>query len=945
MNEESLFAAALEKESTAERQAFLEQACAGDDGLRRRVERLLAGHRRADGILDRAAVPEAGRPEPLAADRVFADRFELRRKLGEGGMGEVWVADQIHPVRRRVALKVVRPGLDSARLLARFDHERQALALMDHPNIAKVLDAGATPDGRPYFVMELIEGVPITQFCDEGGLSLRERLELVIAVCHAVQHAHQKGIVHRDLKPSNVLVGRCDGRSVPKVIDFGVAKAVGLGPTDHTAHTEVGSLVGTLEYMSPEQAEPNNPDIDTRSDVYSLGVVLYELLTGGVPFPRAELWSVPFTEMLRTIREVEPPKPSVRLRQGRAAGRGLGPAFSVRQFRELDWIVARCLEKDRARRYETADGLAQDLRRYLADEPVLAGPPSAGYRLRKFVRRNRGPVLAAAVFVLLLVGGIAGTTAGLVEARRQEGLAVAARAEEAEARRRESDRAEAEAGERRRAAAAEAEARKQQREATDRLDIAYEVTEFLLKDLLHQAGSTAQAERRFAPKPDLTVREALDRAAAAAGDRFAGRPVLEAAVRRALGDAYGEVGQYEKAIAQLDLCARLWARHRGPENPSTLAALTNLATYYREAGRTAEAIEVYERVRAAQTTQRNPDQQHALITLNNLAAAYRDVGKRAEAAALFEQVRDAEVRTLGPDHPTTLMTLNNLATIYLDAGKVAEAAALFEQVRRAREKAPGPDHPTTLITLNNLAAAYWWMGRLDKSIPLFEHTLAVQRRVLGDQHPDTLRTAANLGVNYRDAGQLAEAIPLLEQAHRGGRRYAFVAWVGGELLATYERAGRVAEATALARDNLAAARKALPAGSPKLVAAVAAAGTALLRLGAWADAEAALREWLAAREATEPDDWGAFAARSMLGAALLGQRKYAEAEPLLLAGYGGMMQRERTIPPQGKGRLPEAAEGLVELYTATSKPDEAKKWWAERAKYPFVAPPPRPVVR
>jgi WD40 repeat protein/serine/threonine protein kinase len=415
MNEESLFAAALNKPTGAERRAFLDQACAGDAALRQRVEQLLAADQQSAGILEHGPddVAQQTRPsEPsLAADRLFADRFKLRQKLGEGGMGEVWVADQTEPVQRRVALKVVRPGLDSARMLARFEQERQALALMDHPNIAKVLDAGVT-EGRPYFVMELIKGVSITQYCDEAKLSPRARLEMFVPVCQAVQHAHQKGIIHRDLKPSNILVALYDGRPVPKVIDFGVAKATGPRLTEHSVYTEVGSLIGTLEYMSPEQAELNNLDIDTRSDIYALGAILYELLTGSVPFSRKELQAAAFTEMLRIIKEVEPPRPSTRL-----SGSGTLPSVAARRHTEphklialirgeLDWIVIKCLEKDRGRRYQSANGLAQDLERYLANEPVEACPPSAGYPLRKLAGKYRTPLRVASAFLLLLVLGV-----------------------------------------------------------------------------------------------------------------------------------------------------------------------------------------------------------------------------------------------------------------------------------------------------------------------------------------------------------------------------------------------------------------------------------------------------------------------------------------------------------------------------------------------------------
>ncbi|MBX9578757.1 MAG: protein kinase [Gemmataceae bacterium] len=367
-------------------------------------------------------------------------------------MGTVWVAEQSEPVKRRVALKVIKPGMDSARVVARFEAERQALALMDHTNIAKVFDGGTTPAGRPYFVMELVKGVPITQYCDELHLSIRDRLGLFVQVCAAVQHAHQKGVIHRDLKPSNVLVAIQDGRPVPKVIDFGVAKAVGARLTDETMYTELGAVIGTLEYMAPEQAELSALDVDTRADVYALGVLLFELLTGTTPLTRSRLKAAGFAEVLRVIREEEPPKPSTRLTEakdglaGLAAARRTDPKRLAREVRgELDWIVLRALEKDRTRRYETANGLARDVGRFLADEPVEAGPPSGWYRLRKFARRNRGPLAATAVVLLALVTGLAASLWQADRATRAERLAQSERAaavderEKAEAARKEAD--------------------------------------------------------------------------------------------------------------------------------------------------------------------------------------------------------------------------------------------------------------------------------------------------------------------------------------------------------------------------------------------------------------------------------------------------------------------------------------------------------------------------
>jgi serine/threonine protein kinase/Flp pilus assembly protein TadD len=417
MNEESLFAEALGMEGEA-RAAFLDARCKEDPELRKRLEALLRAHDNPDPFLD-ATVAErvATVVEAPAGERpgTVIGPYKLLQQIGEGGMGTVWMAQQQEPVKRLVALKLIKAGLDSRQFIARFEAERQALALMDHPNIARVLDAGTTAAGRPYFVMDLVKGVPITRYCDAHRLTPRQRLELFIPVCHAVQHAHQKGIIHRDLKPSNVLVALYDGRPVPKVIDFGVAKATRQTLTKITLVTDYGAIVGTLEYMSPEQAEFNQLDIDTRSDIYSLGVLLYELLAGTPPFTCKELERVGVLEMLRVIREREPARPSTKLSTADglptlAANRGTEPSKLRRLVRgELDWIVMKALEKDRNRRYESANGFARDLQRYLADEPVLACPPSVGYRLRKFVRRHKAAfamVAVVALAALFVVGSL-----------------------------------------------------------------------------------------------------------------------------------------------------------------------------------------------------------------------------------------------------------------------------------------------------------------------------------------------------------------------------------------------------------------------------------------------------------------------------------------------------------------------------------------------------------
>ena len=415
---------------------LLESACAGDPDLRAVVEAMMRADTEIGAGGERAAGPTLSTggltPAELDVDGDGPERigpYSILRRIGEGGFGTVFEAEQTEPVARRVALKIIKLGMDSPQVVARFEQERQALALMEHPNIARVLDAGTTESGRPYFVMDLVDGVPVTDYCDEHRLRIKERLDLFLQVCMAVQHAHTKGVIHRDLKPSNVLVATVDDRPVAKVIDFGVAKATERKLTEKTLYTEGRQLVGTPEYMSPEQAE-GSADIDTRTDVYSLGVLLYELITGTTPFSASDLRRAAYGEIQRIIREVEPPRPSAILRNstdtlaGVAASRHVEPRRLSSMIRgELDWIVMKPLEKDRERRYQTARGFALDIERYLTGEAVEARPPSAGYRLQKFLRRNRGPVVAALLLAAVLVAGIVGTTLGLVEAREQARVA------------------------------------------------------------------------------------------------------------------------------------------------------------------------------------------------------------------------------------------------------------------------------------------------------------------------------------------------------------------------------------------------------------------------------------------------------------------------------------------------------------------------------------------
>ena len=431
---DSIFCAAIEIAEEKKRAAYVAQACGDDVALRKQVANLVAAHFRAGSFLQNRVEPEtiSKAVGGVAIGTILAGKYKLIEAVGGGGMGDVYMAQQGRPVKRLVAIKVIKAGTDSKPVLARFDAERQALAMMDHPNIARVFDAGATADGQPYFVMELVKGVPITRFCDERKMTPRERLGLFIQVCQAIQHAHQKGVIHRDIKPSNVLVAMYDDRPVPKVIDFGVAKATGSQLTDQTLVTNFGAVVGTPEYMSPEQASFNQVDVDTRSDVYALGVLLYELLTGATPVDRKSLKQAAVLEILRIVREVEPPRPSDRLSTSNklasvAANRQTEPMSLTKLLRgELDWVVMKALEKDRTRRYDTANALARDVQRYLADEIVEARPPSASYRLRKLLRRHTGKMIAGSLVLLALVGGIIGTSWGLLWAERERDHAVVA---------------------------------------------------------------------------------------------------------------------------------------------------------------------------------------------------------------------------------------------------------------------------------------------------------------------------------------------------------------------------------------------------------------------------------------------------------------------------------------------------------------------------------------
>ncbi len=838
-----------------ERDAWLARACADDPEALAEVRALLAGDDQTSDFLEHAP---AGRVLADFADHVETrdvrrdplqdaprlDGFRFTRVLGRGGMGVVFEAEQIRPVHRRVAVKVIRGALDSQAARSRFASERQTLARMTHPSIATIYDAGAAADGRPYVVMELVDGPPITRYCRERDLGLRSRVQLVRDVCLALHHAHQKGVIHRDIKPNNILIAHDDGQALPKVIDFGVAR--GLKPeADGATVTTFGRFAGTPEYMSPEQAD-GELDIDTRADVYALGVLLYELLTGETPLRSRGLRELTLEQVSRALRETPPTAPSLRV-ASRTAPPPEAPPFPARVLRgDLDWIVLRCLEKDRQRRYDSASALAEDLRAYLDDQPVSAGPPTWRYRFGKFARRNRGLLIAAGSAATALVLGIGALSYGYLVA-----------------------------------AAERAEAREQFTRAESALAQARSATAFLSTII---GGINPEVARG---RDTTLLLDLLDDAAERAAVELRNQPEVYAQVRVAMGAALLGLARFEEAEPHLSSALQHYSTVEGPDSRNAISVQTQLAMVHVRAGRLAEARDLLTTTLArAEESLGRIDSQTAITALRwaqvqrQLNADPTDflldyvgdlsqsvpasdqtlLGLRAELAELqlergefdqaisgYEVLLDALREAYGPDAPQSVRAANNLARAYEQGGRLAESLPLAREAVARAERILGPDHADTLTARSNLGNVYTQLGRLDEAAAELEQVVSRREATLGPDHPRTLVALNNLAVAHRKAERFAEAAPLLERCWAGLKRsrgpthiQTLVVQLNyADLLASLDR---TTEAEPLAADAVAGFRDIGETARTTLGSALFTHASILRKLARFDAAEAALLE-------------------------------------------------------------------------------------------------------
>jgi tetratricopeptide (TPR) repeat protein len=872
-------------------------------------------------------------------------RYRILRLLGEGGMGAVYEAEQESP-QRTVALKVIRAGYAGNEMLRRFENETQALGRLQHPGIAQIYDAGTaeTPFGKqPYIAMELVRGQNLLAYCNEHQLSVPQRLELMARICDAVQHAHQRGLIHRDLKPANILVGE-DGQ--PKILDFGVARLTD-SDAQATRQTDVGQIIGTLAYMSPEQVLGDPDELDTRSDVYALGVILYELLAGHGPYEISKQ----IHETLRTIREAEPRSLRVISRTFRG---------------DIETIVSKALEKDKTRRYASAAELGADIRRYLHDEPIVARPPSTTYQIRKFARRNKALVTGiAAVFVVLVLGIVASTWEAL-------------------------------------------QARRAQKRAQQETAVAQAVNDFLQNDLLGQASAYNQAKPdpnitvrtvldraaqtigdRFQSQPavEVAIRQTIGDAYTDLALYPAARQQLEAALelgRRSLGsdnpktldvlaklgyvaimqEKYPEAekllteaadtdrrvlgaenrqtlwavekvgfvalreGKYAKAEGVMGPVADSDRRLFGADDRDTLTAISALALVYQEEGKYSNAATLDKELIDFDRRKLGPDSPKTLIMMNNLSIVDNDMGNYAEAEKREEEVLATARRVLGEDHVVSRLATQQLGSIYMNEGKFAQAEPLFLDAVERDRRVMGADAPTTLQTVNTLAGLYEQEGKYAQAEPLMKQTTEASRRVDGPDSPDALYNISNLAGLYAEEGKFPEAEAAFKEALEADRRVMgptdrltlYTLYSHGLM---YLREGQYAPAEVSIAEALAGQRRSLGDGHPLTVASMGDLAVVYIAEGKFAQAEPLAREVLGWQKKLNAGDWEQYNAECELGASLAGQKKYAEAEPLLTEGYQGMLAHKDHIEGPDQFRLKLAHQWFVQIQSSQGRDGKA----------------------
>ena len=774
--EEAIFDGALQL-PPAQRASYIKAACDKDAVLLKRIEALLAAHEHDGGPLGepvarppRKTIALSLAPTEKPGDKI--GHYKILQLIGEGGYGSVYMAEQEAPVRRRVALKVIKLGMDTKNVVARFEAERQALALMDHPNIAKVFDAGATETGQPFFVMELVRGIKITDYCDQNNLPTAERLKLFGEVCRAIQHAHQKGVIHRDIKPSNILVTLHDGVPVPKVIDFGIAKATDQRLTDKTVFTQFEQFIGTPAYMSPEQAEMSGLDIDTRSDIYSLGVLLYELLTSRTPFDPKELMSAGLDAMRRAIREQEPPKPSTRLNTMLfpdlttvARQRDVTPPKLIHLVKgDLDWIVMKALEKDRTRRYETASSFAGDVDHFLKNEPIIAHPPTTLYRFQKLVRRNKVVFAAGTAVALSIIAGLVVSTWLFFR-------------------------------------------EKEARQRADREAMHSQQVALFLEDMLKGVGPGVALGR------DTTLlREILDKTVTRVTTDLKDQPEVQAEICNTLGEVYRALGQSNKAEEMHRAARSLQGRAAGVKSSDVATSLNDLALVLRDQGKLAEAESL--QCEVLDLRRKLYGNEHAAVatSLNNLALVLRSEGKLADAERLHREALAMQRKLFGDEHLSVATSLNNLAWVLRDEGKLADAESYFRESLAIQKKILGDNQPGVAITLDNLAFVLREESKLTEAESLQRQSLAMQRKLFGQEHPSVATALNNLALilsaqeKFTDAEHLhREALAMRRKLL--GNEHPEVAASLDNLALVLRKQKQLTEAEALAREGLAMRKK------------------------------------------------------------------------------------------------------------------------------------------